>query len=109
MAAPLDYTMEAPASLKLRGGLQVNKFEIPSFEKAMYLEPSDRHGYSAYWTKDLNARAVGGMPSGLKNLTDFVRKYNVPMFKDDAGFTVLRHVFLMLGRESTSGKNTNHR
>ena len=44
------------------------------FRNKLTHEPCDRHGYTAYWTRDLSLRPVGtNSLSTIKNLTEFLR------------------------------------
>ena len=51
------------------------------------------------WVRDLEQKPAN---SNILRLAEFLRRYQVPMFKEDKSFLILNHQFLMLGSKTRS-------
>lgn len=89
-----NFVFEDPARVGDLGSARLNKYSIPSFSAELTHEPCDRHAYSAYWTRDLEQKPVN---FALQRFAEFLRRYDIPMFRGDSSFVVLTHQYVLQG------------
>ena len=100
-----NFVFEDPARVGEVGSVRLNKYSIPSFSAELTHEPCDRHAYSAYWTRDLEQKPVN---SSLQRFAEFLRRYDIPMFRGDSSFIVLTHQYVMQGKGGPKGPSTTN-